>query len=567
MKIMRIEKEMTLDKDSKSAKVLQKGHSYLLSDLLVSQITYIMPQHAGITMDIEEFYHRYEYPTDLTNKTLLCWRHGGIGDLMFMMPALRHLKNKFPTCKIHIAMGLKYVDIYRNIPYVDVVSRLPLDVEFLKSADYHLHFEQIIEGSKLAEKVNAYDLFLDRFNIDPKLIADTEKIPDVFFTKDEEDKAEEVLEKYGFGDDDVIIGMQLAASSPIRTFPTSRLHHVAAALLQRKARIILLGSPAQIQIGEAIREAFAEQPELMKGIVNGPETGLSLRESMALVKRCNLVIAPDSAMIHIAAGLRVPIIGLYGPFPSDLRMRYYYNAIGINGKAVCAPCFEHSHGPCRKGNPSPCFNLIDPDQILNAVDILLNKTSNVQLENMDDFKISLFGQVAEKCSDFMEGCGVDFGSGFYKYPEGSDTTSIDLNPLCMADVNDNYLTTEAIADESQDYVVSSFGASTKEDVIVITTKALKVLKPGGYLIFHVGDGRLTRKVDTKTHIMPILVKQFLISELLFEDVIEAVESINPEGQELFKFTDQFKPDQLPEPEDFNPFTSRYGFVQIWQKSM
>ena len=34
---------------------------------------------------------------DLTNKTLLVWRSGGIGDLLFIQPNLVYLKNKYPS--------------------------------------------------------------------------------------------------------------------------------------------------------------------------------------------------------------------------------------------------------------------------------------------------------------------------------------------------------------------------------------------------------------------------------------------------------------------------------------
>ena len=39
---------------------------------------------------------------DLTDKTLLIWRTGGIGDLLFIQPNLVYLKNKYPTVKFYL---------------------------------------------------------------------------------------------------------------------------------------------------------------------------------------------------------------------------------------------------------------------------------------------------------------------------------------------------------------------------------------------------------------------------------------------------------------------------------
>ncbi len=86
----------------------------------------------------------------------------------------------------------------------------------------------------------------------------------------------------------------------------------------------------------------------------------------------SLIIAPDSSFVHIAGALGVPIVGLYGCFPSLLRMKYYKKAIGIDTNVPCAPSFTHGHAPCYRGDPPPCFSVISVKNILDAVDHLLN---------------------------------------------------------------------------------------------------------------------------------------------------------------------------------------------------
>ena len=99
---------------------------------------------------------------------------------------------------------------------------------------------------------------------------------------------------------------------------------------------------------------------------------ISLKDSIAFANEMSVIIAPDSSFIHIAGALRVPVVGLYGCFPSLLRMRYYKDAIGIDTNVPCSPSFIHGHAPCYRGDPPPCFSVISVKNILDAVDHLLN---------------------------------------------------------------------------------------------------------------------------------------------------------------------------------------------------
>jgi len=83
----------------------------------------------------------------------------------------------------------------------------------------------------------------------------------------------------------------------------------------------------------------------------------------------------------MAGGLGIPLIGLFGAFPSQLRLSHYDNAIGIDANTSCEfskgegslrGCFEHGSGPCRMALRnselfSPCMKLITSDHILLAM--------------------------------------------------------------------------------------------------------------------------------------------------------------------------------------------------------
>jgi ADP-heptose:LPS heptosyltransferase len=84
-------------------------------------------------------------------------------------------------------------------------------------------------------------------------------------------------------------------------------------------------------------------------------------------------------MIHFAAGLEVPAVGLYGPFKSDLRVKYYPRCIGMDSTHHCCPCFKHGHEHCEEakrlngGIGAPCFDSIDKGEIVKNVSNLMEK--------------------------------------------------------------------------------------------------------------------------------------------------------------------------------------------------
>ena len=92
-----------------------------------------------------------------------------------------------------------------------------------------------------------------------------------------------------------------------KEWPADRWSELAARLLDdgHAKRVVLLGGPGEVERLAGIARGRAEIKVLAgQG---------SLAFSMAAVRDSSLVVANDSAMLHAAAGLSVPLVGLFGP--------------------------------------------------------------------------------------------------------------------------------------------------------------------------------------------------------------------------------------------------------------
>jgi len=175
----------------------------------------------------------------------------------------------------------------------------------------------------------------------------------------------------------------LEASSPIRTFSFEKTISLVRRLLAMGYCVFIFGGEKQKGIGTHFDVLFGKN----SNFVNMTTKQYSLRKSIAMASQMDVMVAPDSAFIHIAGALDVPIVGLYGCFPSVLRMKYYKHSVGIDCNVACSPGFKHGHASCVKGDPSPCFSVVQVEDILNAIEHLLgNKKIQHTYPTYNEFK-------------------------------------------------------------------------------------------------------------------------------------------------------------------------------------
>lgn len=88
-------------------------------------------------------------------------------------------------------------------------------------------------------------------------------------------------------------------------------------------------------------------------LVNLSAAGRGFRERCAILAECDLLVAPDSAILHAAVALGVPALWLFGPFSSSLRLTAPCQQ-AIDAGGLCAPCFHHSRASSIFPQGNPC---------------------------------------------------------------------------------------------------------------------------------------------------------------------------------------------------------------------
>lgn len=99
---------------------------------------------------------------------------------------------------------------------------------------------------------------------------------------------------------------------------------------------------------------------------------LNISDLMFLISKASLVITNDSAPQHLAVGLDVPVVSIFGP---TVRALGYYpfsdKAVVVEAHEVkCRPCGTHGHMECPRKDHS-CMNSIKEEIVYAAVKKLL----------------------------------------------------------------------------------------------------------------------------------------------------------------------------------------------------
>ncbi|NJD39015.1 MAG: lipopolysaccharide heptosyltransferase II [Geobacter sp.] len=157
--------------------------------------------------------------------------------------------------------------------------------------------------------------------------------PFLVTTPDEDRVATEMLAAHGIAPHERLVGINAGASfgSAKRWYP-ERFAEVASRLAaSRDARIILFGGPDEVAIVAAIDAALAGNCVNMAGKT-------TVRQLMALIKRCSFFVTNDSGPMHIAAAFGVPLVAIFGPTDHVGTAPVSEKAVIIRQPVDCAPC-------------------------------------------------------------------------------------------------------------------------------------------------------------------------------------------------------------------------------------
>lgn len=144
-------------------------------------------------------------------------------------------------------------------------------------------------------------------------------------------------------------------------WPTERFAQLADALISEYgAQVVFTGSPSE-------RPLVAETLRAMRHEAADACGQLNLPQLAGLMARCALVISCDAGALHIAAAMRAPVLGLYGPTAPEKEGPWGEHCATLYHRLVCSPCGSHATGQTPRCARADCLRAITVSEVLETI--------------------------------------------------------------------------------------------------------------------------------------------------------------------------------------------------------
>jgi heptosyltransferase-2 len=327
-----------------------------------------------------------------------------IGDLVMATPVLFALKKRYPKAKLSAMVKNPLGDLLLKDPHIDELFRFDKAsgfarrnvrrdiVEKLAQGKYDLGilltnsfssawwFAQARIKRRIGFATDMRSLFLTDAVRSPEeietqhqiktygevlkpLAISVEQEPKLYLTQDEIEQAKKALVEFGVPLDKPLIGINPgAAYGSAKCWLPDRFREVTLRLLKKTdATILFFGDRAGSTLVKEICQGLPKRVVNFAGVT-------SLRELMAYIHLCQVLLTNDSGPMHMACALDTKVVALFGSTEDQLTGPFK-NAIVIRKRVSCSPCFKRTCPIDFR-----CMTEISVDEVVSALLESLSKS-------------------------------------------------------------------------------------------------------------------------------------------------------------------------------------------------
>jgi len=309
-----------------------------------------------------------------------------IGDVILSLPVLDALRENFPSALITVMAGQRTQEIFEHNPFIHnfilydkkwpLRKKIELFFKLKKEKfDLVIDLRHSLYGGLVPAKLKTPTFF----RIIPKEIKHMKKrylylvrkiIPEIKETKiksfytDENDERyiQDLLRENNIKTEDKIIVVASGARSHLKCWQREKFVNLINEL-KKDFKIILVGDKDDTEINSYIFERTKDNVFDFTGKT-------TLRELAILLKKAELLITNDSAVMHLGGYLNISIVAIFGPTDDEKYGPWSEKFLVVKKELFCRPCEK---AQCRF-KTLDCMKLIKVEDVLTAVKKILMVT-------------------------------------------------------------------------------------------------------------------------------------------------------------------------------------------------
>ncbi len=281
-------------------------------------------------------------------KQILISRGHAMGDILMTLPAISAIKEQNPTLEIDYCTEPAFVDLLKGHPHIRNVY--PIGGVSAKNYDQYINLDGGYERQHDWVRRHAIDLFADACGILPRERNIYYPIP-----VDVKSKVAGDLSRSGVKvGEHYVIGLHARKwdFSNSRNLSVNQYKQITTKLLalDKNVRILVFGNDVKdLGLPKNSRIVY-----LMRKTTH--------KELAAYIGYCDLLVGPDSGLIHIAGSQKVPFIGLFGPVEPSARVPHGGDYDTLTNAVECQPCGEMN---CKHPEGNICITKVSVQDIVD----------------------------------------------------------------------------------------------------------------------------------------------------------------------------------------------------------
>jgi hypothetical protein len=284
---------------------------------------------------------------------------GGLGDLMTMRPGLLELARRRPGARIVFAANRAFFAAFSTDDPIELVDIETADLDYRSFGEW-FNLSQcpggVVEVKQVPNvRTQRIDIFAGALGV--KLTdAPTKRLAHIAFANDTAAAADAYLARHA-AIEGASIGIQLRSAETYKDCP--ELIDAARELATHHRVFVFDNRPIETRPGDRFVVA----------------NDLSFPVVMAIASKLDLLITPDSALLHLAGANGVPCIGLFGPTDGKLHSTIYPNLryVDLRASLGCIPCWRNEFIKCKVSGSyeSTCMHRLAASAVVSEAERVL----------------------------------------------------------------------------------------------------------------------------------------------------------------------------------------------------
>ena len=304
-----------------------------------------------------------------SKKIYVVLKKAGIGDILTLTPGLKEFrKNVGKKYKIHVFVPSEDARqvLLHNSDINSVVVGLPNQKETVTTLDitnYPAEYESKVVPRIKKSRIELYNEALGNSDLKEKSLI-------LNLTSSEIRWGQRFCTSHS---KDLLIGIQLCSKEVYKDWPLKNFEALCTLITKKipASKIFCFGKAKDIK---HLPDTFP--------VVAG------LRRQAAIVRLCDLLITPDSLLLHLGSRFQIPTLLILGP--SGWRAKYSNVEVCQRKDMSCCPCWMNASMKCnpKRGmqrrseggfKTSGCLEDLNPIHVFNRFEALLETLREVKL--------------------------------------------------------------------------------------------------------------------------------------------------------------------------------------------